>query len=625
MTWEQALAELLTLEARAQAERTQADLAQLTAHQAEQAGQSLIDLVVIDEAPGLGGLTVLTLRKRNRSLALPRVRIQAGDPVRVQTPTGPQGLRGVVVQKNAEHLKVAIGDEAAELDLDATYRIDRSADEITTDRLLRTLRRLEGAQKNRLAELKQIGAGERALGVGTEPEPSPTPNLDPTQAAAVQFALHAPDWALIHGPPGTGKTTAVVELIVQAAARGERILVTAPSNLAVDNLLERLLARGLLPVRLGHPARVLPQVEGRVLSVLVEESEEVRIARNLVKEALQLRRKAQKWTRAKPAPGEKAAMEREARERFADARRLEAMAVERILDQAQIVGATCTFDDSQLKGRRFDRVVVDEACQATEPATWAPILHGERVVLAGDHLQLPPTVISPEAAARGLSVSLFERLHARHGAAISRRLGVQYRMHQQIMGYSSLALYDGGIVAAPAVQDHLLVDLPGIARAPLTETALLFVDTAGAGHQERVEADGESRANPEEAAVVANLGRQLLELGLSPPQLGVITPYAAQANLLRELLPEAVEVDTVDGFQGREKEAILISCVRSNDQGQIGFLSDVRRMNVALTRARRKLVVVGDSATLSGHPFYRDLLEWFEAAGAYTTVWELPT
>lgn len=639
MSREAELIRLLELEARAQAERSRAELAELTAHAAEAAGHSLIDLVVLDESPGIGGLTVLTLRKRNRTQALPRIRLEAGDPVRLFSAAGVQGLRGVVVKKTAQELWVALGDDAADLDLEATFRVDRSSDEVSTQRLVRALRRLENAQKNRLAALRQLARGERSPSEAGEAKDqaaqirrrTPTHSypvavgLDPTQAEAVAFALDAPDFALIHGPPGTGKTTAVVELIVQAAARGERILVTAPSNLAVDNLLERLLARGLQPVRLGHPARVLPAVEDQVLSVLVERSEEVRLARNLVKEALALRRQARKWTRAKPAPGEKAQQEREARERLADARRLEAMAVERILDQAQIVGATCTFDDDLLKGRRFDRVVIDEAGQATEPATWAPILHGDRVVLAGDHRQLPPTVISPEAAAAGLSVSLFELLAERHGAALSRRLGVQYRMHEQIMGYSALALYDGGIVAHPSVAGHRLVDLPHVAATPLTETPLLFVDTAGAGHTEVVGDDGESRANPEEAQVVAQLVRSLVAAGVRPAELGVITPYAAQAAQLRGLLEdaEALEVDTVDGFQGREKEVILISCVRSNDEGQIGFLSDVRRMNVALTRARRKLVVVGDSATLAGHPFYRDLLGWFEAAKAYTTVWEL--
>jgi superfamily I DNA and/or RNA helicase len=226
-------------------------------------------------------------------------------------------------------------------------------------------------------------------------------------------------------------------------------------------------------------------------------------------------------------------------------------------------------------------------------------------------------------ARQGFGVSLLERLIARYGAQITRRLGVQYRMHEAIMAFSSGEFYDGDLKADAAVATHRLCDLEGVTRGPLTENPLEFIDTAGAGYDEEREPNGESRLNPREAALAARKVRALLEAGVCPEDVAVIAPYAAQVRRLREELPVAgLEIDSVDGFQGREKEAVVLSLVRSNPEGEVGFLADVRRLNVALTRARRKLLVIGDSATLSHLPFYVRLLESFEAAGAYHTVWE---
>jgi superfamily I DNA and/or RNA helicase len=236
---------------------------------------------------------------------------------------------------------------------------------------------------------------------------------------------------------------------------------------------------------------------------------------------------------------------------------------------------------------------------------------------------LPPTVLSPEAAKQGFAVSLLERLVGRFGSAMTRRLEVQYRMHQAIMGFSSREFYDDALRADGRVASHLLGELPGVAADPLTRTPVHFIDTAGAGYEEEREPDGESRLNEAEARLVERKVRALLEAGVAAEAVGVIAPYSAQVRRLRELLPVAgLEVDSVDGFQGREKEAVVVSLVRSNAEGEIGFLADVRRMNVALTRARRKLIVVGDSATLSVLPFYWRLFEYFERIGAYHTVWE---
>jgi predicted DNA helicase len=267
--------------------------------------------------------------------------------------------------------------------------------------------------------------------------------------------------------------------------------------------------------------------------------------------------------------------------------------------------------------------VIDEACQSTEPGCWIPLLRSDRVVLAGDHCQLPPTVISREAAAEGFGASLFERLMMLYGPQIARRLTIQYRMHQAIMDFSSAEFYDGDLEAAETVRGHLLQDMPGVSAGPLTQSPVEFIDTAGASYDEEIEPDGESRLNRQEAVLVCRKTQMLLDCGVSAGDIALIAPYAAQVRLLREHLPiPGLEIDSVDGFQGREKEAVVISLVRSNSRGEIGFLADVRRMNVAMTRARRKLLVVGDSATLSGDPFYKRMIEYFERVGAYRTVWE---
>jgi predicted DNA helicase len=389
-------------------------------------------------------------------------------------------------------------------------------------------------------------------------------------------------------------------------------------------MLERLVAGGERVVRLGHPARVLPELQAHTLDLLVEEHRDVALAHKLVKEALALFRKAGRYTRAKPEPGSRQATRQEAKALLADARRLEEQAVEQVLDQSDVVCATLTgLDDELLGKRRFDLVVIDEACQSTEPACWVAIGRGERVVLAGDHRQLPPTIVSEEAAAKGLGVSLFERLMNASGEAVSRRLTIQYRMHESIMAFSSAEFYDSALVADALVAARRLCDLPGVTPSPLTETPVEFIDTAGAGYDEEQEPDGESRLNPQEAELVIKKLNALLEAGLATTQVAVITPYAAQARWLRERVKApGLEIDSVDGFQGREKEAIVMSLVRSNSSGEIGFLADVRRMNVALTRARRKLLVIGDSATLSSDPLYRRMFDYFERIGAYRTVWE---
>ncbi len=619
------LVRLIEIERQAESERAVELCRKLSPSEAERAGHSLVDLVIVDEEAGLGGRYLIKLAKRQRG-RLPWTRLGVGSPVVLTSAADAKiATRGVVYDRRDETIAVAISqlpDHSEDVNL---WRLDLSSDEISSQRQRAALERAMRASGDRLAHLRDVLLGKLEPTFDTtEVEACLDAGLNSTQQATVDFTLAARDVALVHGPPGTGKTTTIVELIRRAVRRGEKVLACGPSNMAVDNLFERLLAYGERAVRLGHPARVMPELRAHTLELLVERHEDVRLARKLVKDALALFRRAGRTTRAKPEPGARREMRAEAKSLLSDARRLEAQAVEHILDTADILCATTTgLDENVLGGRRFDLVVIDEACQSTEPGCWIAIGRAERVVLAGDHRQLPPTVLSAQAEQEGYAVSLFERLAESHGDALVRRLDTQYRMHTAIMDFSSLEFYDAELLADATVEGHRLCNLPGVTKTPLTETPIEFIDTAGASYDEELESDGQSRLNRHEAELVALKVRALLDAGVPANQIGVITPYAAQARLLREKLPiDDLEIDTVDGFQGREKEAIVISLVRSNESGEIGFLSDLRRTNVAMTRARRKLLMVGDSATLSSDPFYARMIAYFESLAAYRTVWE---
>ncbi|MGA2621120.1 MAG: AAA domain-containing protein, partial [Thermoguttaceae bacterium] len=622
----QRLARCLDLESRAEAEEALRQARRLSAQEAQRTGNTLVDLLIVDEQAGLGGRYLLELGKRGRA-PLPWTRLGVGSPV-ILSPAAVKGgptHRGVVCQGDERSISVALDRVPEELADHETWRLDLSFDEVAAQRQRAALEQARLARGDRSAVLRDVLLGLRGPEFGLGPALRPLDSsLNAVQRAAVEFALSARDVGLIHGPPGTGKTTAVVEVIRQAVRRGQKVLACAPSNLGVDNIFERLLGFGERVVRLGHPARVLPALRANTLDLLVERHHDVLLARKLVKQAMSLFREADRTTRAAPKPGVRQQLRADARSLLADARRIQMQAVESILGSASVLCATTTGLDSQLLGaRRFDLAVIDEACQSTEPGCWIPILRCDRLVLAGDHCQLPPTVVSREAAAEGFGTSLFERLMDLCGPQIARRLTVQYRMHQAIMDFSSREFYEGELVADESVRAHLLADLPDVADGPLSRSPVEFIDTAGAGFDEDLEPDGQSRLNPREAELVRRKVQELLDLGLHGADIAVIAPYAAQVRLLRELLGvPGLEIDSVDGFQGREKEAVVISLVRSNTAGEIGFLADVRRMNVAMTRARRKLLLAGDSATLAGHPFYRRMIEYFEGLGAYRTVWE---
>jgi ATP-dependent RNA/DNA helicase IGHMBP2 len=614
-------AKLLELEAIAEREQLRREAQSATLSE----GRSLRNLRIVEEDAGLGGRWIFTLQRLQRQ-ALPPNRLQPGVPVVVSELSDKRGVsfRAIVSDRRERSISIALEQEFGDWSDEQVWRIDLSPDEVSRQRQLAALVRVESAQKDRLAELRDIVDGSR-IPKFRDLESKPSEQLNSSQNEAVRFALSTEDIAVIHGPPGTGKTTTVVEFICRAVALGGKVLACAPSNAAVDNLLEKLMQRGEVPVRLGHPARVQENLRGRSLDLLVQEHPDARQARKMVREAGALFRQAERWTRSKPQPGEKQALRSEAREILKEARRLEQLATERVINEASIICATLTGVDSETLGqRRFDWIVIDEACQATEPACWVPMLRGDRVLFAGDPCQLPPTVLSDAAEEQGLGISLMEHLLSKFGSQVSRLLDVQYRMNSAIMNFSNQEFYEGKLLADSSVEAHTLADLEGIMREEFSESPVTFIDTAGAGHEEELEEDTGSRYNLGEADWVSKTTDKLLSLGVNPEAIGIITPYSGQVRRLRDVLKLEGEIDSVDGFQGREKEVIIYSLVRSNPEGQIGFLSDIRRTNVALTRARRKLVIIGDSATLSANPFYQRLVGYLEEIGAYRSVWEDP-
>ncbi|MCH2211960.1 MAG: AAA domain-containing protein [Fuerstiella sp.] len=588
---------------------------------AERRGETLLDLEIRTHSTGLGGRYLLTLQKRRKTEKLPWHRFKVGSPVLLspESDNSESAIQGVVSGRNVDSLDIAV----EKWPTGQRFRLDLSPDEITRKRQIAAMEIAENAA-GRLGQLRDILLYDR-VPVFESPVAMPSSeSLNDSQQQAVEFSLSAQDLAIIHGPPGTGKTTTVVELIRQTVAGGERVLACAPSNTAVDNLLERLVTAGEPAVRLGHPARVLEVVRAHTLDALVEKHDAWPLIQEMQREAEQLSRKARRFTRGRPAPGQKYQQRQEARELRKHARMMERQAVNEIIAGARVICATVSFDFSILEEHAFDLLVIDEACQSVEPGCWVPLKYADRVVLAGDHCQLPPTILSQEAAREGFAVSLMQRLAAHYGDHITRQLTVQYRMHEQIMRFSSNTFYDGRLTAHETVRHHTLNDLPTVNITH--DSPVLYIDTAGAGWNEQLEPEGLSKFNPNEGRLVLEQISQLCEAGLSPSDIAVIAPYAAQVRWLRQhSVYDRLEIDTVDGFQGREKEAVVMCTVRSNSKGEVGFLSDSRRMNVALTRARRKLIVIGDSATLGADEFFRNLLAWFDETGNYKTVWETTT
>ncbi len=624
------LLRLLDLERDEERQRLDALLSTLSPEERAARGITLLDLVCVDESWGLGGRARLDFEREDRSPL--GARIDQGDLVdlrpRRADVTAP--ARGLVLRRARTRLTVTFDRPPPPWVREGRLLVDLRPNDVTFTRARQNVLTIRDEAVSR-------GDSRRAMLLGERPPhegrviAAEHPRFNAEQREALGRIAAAEELFLLHGPPGTGKTTVLVEAIVREVSAGRRVLVLAPSNAAVDLLVERTAAAGLSPVRMGHPARAAERLYDLTLEGRVEAHPNRDAVRDLFDDAFELLGYARKQ-RSRGRSGQRFANAREAggegRQMLSEARARERQMVREVMDRARVVCATCsTAAGDDLDGERFDVAFCDEATQASEPVTLVAFLRAPRVVLAGDHRQLPPTVLSRAAQEGGLGVSLFERLVATHPKART-MLREQHRMHETLMRFASEQMYDGELRAHPDAATHTLDDRLAKGHA-LDAGPLVLVDTAGRGWDESRAPNDDSTRNEGEAELVVRHLASLLDAGLDPREVAVITPYAAQATAIRDrvaargLSPD-VEVDTVDAFQGREKDAVLVSTVRSNAEGQVGFLRDLRRMNVALTRARRHLFVVADGATLASEPYFQALFAYAEAAGAYRSAWAWP-
>jgi ATP-dependent RNA/DNA helicase IGHMBP2 len=540
-------------------------------------------------------------------------------------------LEGTITFVGGSRLKISLRtDELPDWASDGKLGIDLLFDDNSYDEMQAALKLATS-----LAEKKEEGHLIRVLTGATGPTfhtdmPVPVqPRLNSKQQEAVQKIVQASELAIVHGPPGTGKTTTLVQAILALIKGGEkRILVTAPSNTAVDLLSEQLSEQGLNVLRVGNPARVSERLMSLTLDSRISSHSSVKEIKRLKKQASEFKDMAHKYKRSfgRAEREQRKALFDEAYKIMKDVSRMEQYIIDDVTARAQVITATLVgANHYTVRDLRYNTVVIDEAGQALEPACWIPILKGKKVILAGDHCQLSPTIKSDAAAKAGLAHTLLSKCIALYPQAVV-MLQEQYRMHEVIMGFSSKIFYNNQLTAHSSVAHRLLQG---------HDLALTFIDTAGCGFDER--AEQKSISNPEEAALLfRHLVRLVAELALhyskdTFPTIAVISPYKEQLSVLKEQLlhtPElqpyahAIAINTIDSFQGQERDIVYLSMTRSNTDGDIGFLADTRRMNVAMTRARKKLIVIGDSATLSQHPFYADMVAYAETHNAYKSAWE---
>lgn len=550
---------------------------------------------------------------------------------------------GTVSYVDGDRMVVTVPDSAPLLELQQStdpIGVQLSFDETSYKLMFEALDRVMKAKNNRLAYLRDLFYSHQKAGRFSF-EPMKFPWLNPTQERAVNEVLWAKDVAIVHGPPGTGKTTTLVEAINETLMRESQVLVCAQSNMAVDWISEKLVDRGINVLRIGNPTRVNDKMLGFTYERRFEshlDYPQLWAIRKAIRELRKNRKKGsenyhQKMDRLKSRAAE-----------------IELRINAELFGEARVIACTLVGSAHHLlEGMKFGTLFIDEAAQALEAACWIPMRRASRVILAGDHCQLPPTVKSIAALRAGLGKTLMERI-AENKPEVVTLLKIQYRMNDEIMRFSSDWFYGGKVESAPQIKYRSVLDYDH----PIT-----WIDTSNEENQITIEGEdapedsastsssvsaanqnsdlnfkeqfvGESfgRINKAEAELTlltlaeyfTKIGKQrVLEERID---VGIISPYRAQVQYLKKLIKKyeffkpyrrLISVNTVDGFQGQERDVILISLVRSNDEGQIGFLKDLRRMNVAMTRARMKLIILGNKDTMTKHPFYKKLWEYVEA------------
>ncbi len=510
--------------------------------------------------------------------------------------------RMVVILPNADALLALQSKEVLGVQLyfdETSYRL-----------MFEALKQVIAAKNNRLAELRDIFHGSQPASSFSF-QPMRFPWLNRTQEEAVNKVLHAKDVAIVHGPPGTGKTTTLVEAIYETLHRENQVLVCAQSNMAVDWISEKLVDRGVSVLRIGNPSRV----NDKMLSFTYER----RFEAHPDYPQLWSIRKAIRELYSRSRKGAERESVRQKINSLKDrATELEIRINESLFAEARVIACTLVGSANRLlMGQKYGTLFIDEVAQALEPACWIPIRKADRVILAGDHCQLPPTVKCLEALRAGLGDTLMQSI-VRNKPGVVSLLKLQYRMNDEIMRFSSDWFYGGMLQSAPEVKYRSILDF---------DTPIEWVNTEGMDCNEEFVGENYGRINKPEAELSVNqLKEYITRIGRTRfleerIDVGLISPYKAQVQYLRQLLKRdaffkpfrpLITVNTVDGFQGQERDVILISLVRANEEGQIGFLNDLRRMNVAITRARMKLIILGDASTLTKHAFYKKLYEYIQ-------------
>ncbi|THY15768.1 DNA helicase [Aureobasidium pullulans] len=649
--------QLLAAELNAELEET----ALLTATHAPstlaRAGLAVLNLAINAQRTGLGGKSLLELSLdpaiAGTGTELPEHGLRVGDIVGVsEQPKGAEKkkerqdmekkqVQGVVVKVLREIIVVALDKDEVDIPGGKLWLV-KLANDVTYKRMNQTMNKLQKMPESEHSTLMRVLFGQSSA-VTVQPRDMAKdlewmdPSLNDSQKEAIKFALASSEVALIHGPPGTGKTHTLIELIRQCLKQGLRLLVCGPSNISVDNIVERLAPHKVPMVRLGHPARLLPGVLNHSLDILTRTSDAaalVKDIRNEMDDKQASIRKTRNGRERKAIYGEIKELRKEYRQR-------EAKCVDGLVRESKVVLATLHGAGGfHLKNQHFDIVVVDEASQALEAQCWVPLLSSgaSKLILAGDHLQLPPTIKSSNSKSTkhkpkegpddvNLETTLFDRMLELYGDDIKRMLTIQYRMHEKINAFPSAALYESKLMAAESVKARLLKDLPyDVEETEDTNEPVVFWDTQGGDFAEKTEDDeapkskssllGESKSNELEAAIVKKHVQSLVDAGVKPEDIAVVTPYNGQLAVLSQLLKErfiGIELGSIDGFQGREKEAVVVSLVRSNAEHEVGFLAERRRLNVAMTRPKRHLCIVGDSETVGrGSKFLKSWMDFLE-------------
>lgn len=643
----QTLIEALQTEKRVDVDEVTSELETLSPKKLVAKGLALTNLTISSMRTGLGGKTVVSLEP-DRAIhgsdnpKLTNSEIRTGDVVRVSSLKGQKkvegnnnnysdGVEGVVVKSNSNTLSVAVeekfGDAVTDLSGSRVWVV-KLANVVTYRRMEETLKSIANAHGPLLSIVrdKQMPLIEQEDLIADRGDYFDQ-TLNSSQRTAVQYSIGS-QVSVIHGPPGTGKTYTLVEIIRQLVAKGQRVLVCGPSNISVDNILERLhhVIKGNQLVRLGHPARLLQSNLIHSLDIISRNGEHGSILRDIREEIDQNLAKISKTKSGR----ERKSIYNEVKQLRREYKTREKTVLKNIFIEAKVVCATLhgagsyNLIDAQKTTSKplFDTIIIDEVSQSLEAQCWIPVVNfpnTQKLIIAGDVLQLPPTIKSKDNKIHKLlSYTLFDLVVDQFGEKIKHLLDIQYRMNQQIMRFPSDEFYKGKLLADTTVENILLSDLPDVKETYETTVPLIWFDTQGDDFLESIPEDdslGQSRQNDMEAALTKWYVYQLIQAGVEQIDIGVIAPYNGQVVVIKKLLQDysQIEVSTVDGFQGREKQVIVMSMVRSNEKREVGFLSEDRRTNVAITRPKRQLCVIGNMETLSGGTkFLKKWVDWCE-------------